>query len=106
PADFRAFYHQRYENSNIAKGYDLYFKGMEITTGAIREHRYEVLKKQALDKGNTLEKIQFYLYFFKFGCAPHGGFGIGLDRMTMLMLNLSSLKEAMYIFRGPTRIKP
>ncbi|MBR4406753.1 MAG: aspartate--tRNA(Asn) ligase [Clostridia bacterium] len=106
PADFRAFYHQRYENSNIAKGYDLYFKGMEITTGAIREHRYEVLKQQALDKGNTLEKIQFYLDFFKYGCAPHGGFGIGLDRMTMLMLNLSSLKEAMYIFRGPTRIKP
>ena len=106
PADFRAFYHQRYENSNIAKGYDLYFKGMEITTGAIREHRYEILKAQALEKGNTLEKIQFYLDFFKYGCAPHGGFGIGLDRMTMLMLNLSSLKEAMYIFRGPTRIKP
>lgn len=106
PADFRAFYHQRYPNSNIAKGYDLYFKGMEITTGAIREHRYEILKQQAIAKGNSQEKIQFYLDFFKYGCAPHGGFGIGLDRMTMLMLNLSSLKEAMYIFRGPTRIKP
>lgn len=106
PADFRAFYHQKYPNTNIAKGYDLYWKGMEITTGAIREHRYEVLKKQALEKGNTEEKLKFYLDFFKYGCPPHGGFGIGLDRMTLLMLNLSSLKESMYIFRGPTRIKP
>lgn len=106
PADFRAFYHQRYENTNIAKGFDLYYKGMEITTGAIREHRYEVLKTQALAKGNSQEKIQFYLDFFKYGCAPHGGFGIGLDRMTMLMMNIPTIKEAMYIFRGPTRIKP
>lgn len=106
PADFRAFYHQRYENTNIAKGFDLYYKGMEITTGAIREHRYEVLKTQALAKGNSQEKIQFYLDFFRYGCAPHGGFGIGLDRMTMLMMNIPTIKEAMYIFRGPTRIKP
>lgn len=106
PADFRAFYHQRYPNSNIAKGYDLYYKGMEITTGAIREHRYEILKNQGLAKGNSQEKIQFYLDFFKYGCPPHGGFGIGLDRMTMIMLNIPTIKEAMYIFRGPTRIKP
>ena len=106
PADFRAFYHMRKPNSNIAKGYDLYYKGMEITTGAVREHRYEVLKAQALEKGNSLSGIQFYLDFFKYGCAPHGGFGIGLDRITMLILNLSTIKESMYIFRGPTRIKP
>lgn len=106
PADFRAFYHMRYPNSNIAKGYDLYYKGMEITTGAIREHRYNILTKQALEKGNTQDKIQFYLDFFKYGAPPHGGFGIGLDRMTMLILNLSTIKESMYIFRGPTRIKP
>ncbi|MDD4815912.1 MAG: aspartate--tRNA(Asn) ligase [Clostridia bacterium] len=106
PADIRAFYHMRNGNSNIAKGYDLYFKGMEITTGAVREHRYEILTKQALAKGNSQEKIQFYLDFFKYGCPPHGGFGLGLDRITMLLLNIPSIKESMYIFRGPTRIKP
>lgn len=106
PADFRAFYHMRYEGTNIAKGYDLYWKGMEITTGAIREHRYDILTKQALEKGNTKEKLDFYLDFFKYGCPPHGGFGIGLDRLTMLTLNIPTIKEAMYIFRGPTRIKP
>ena len=106
PADFRAFYQKRYEGKNITQSFDLYFKGMEITTGSLREHRYEQLLKQALEHGNTQENIQFYLDFFKFGCAPHGGFGIGLDRMTMLMLNLSTIKEAMYIFRGPTRFNP
>lgn len=106
PADFRAFYQKRYEGTNITQSYDLYFKGIEITTGSLREHRYEQLTKQAIQHGNTQEKIQFYLDFFRYGCAPHGGFGIGLDRMTMLMLNLSSLKESMYIFRGPTRFNP
>lgn len=106
PADFRAFYQKRYEGTNITQSYDLYFKGMEITTGSLREHRYKQLTKQALQMGNTQENIQFYLDFFRYGCAPHGGFGIGLDRITMLMLNLSSLKESMYIFRGPTRFNP
>ena len=106
PADFRAFYQKRHEGKNITQSYDLYYKGMEITTGSLREHRYEKLLQQALAHGNSQENIQFYLDFFKFGCAPHGGFGIGLDRMTMLMLNLSSLKESMYIFRGPTRFNP
>lgn len=106
PADFRAFYQKRYEGTNITQSFDLYYKGMEITTGSLREHRYDQLLKQAIERGNTQENIQFYLDFFKFGCAPHGGFGIGLDRMTMLMLGLSTIKEAMYIFRGPTRFNP
>ena len=106
PSDFRAFYQKRYEGTKITQSFDLYFKGMEITTGSLREHRYEQLTKQALEHGNTQENIQFYLDFFRYGCAPHGGFGIGLDRMTMLMLNLSSIKESMYIFRGPTRFNP
>lgn len=107
PADFRAFYHMRDENNpTLAKGYDLYWKGMEITTGAVREHRYQKLVEQALEKGNSKEKLDFYLDFFKYGCPPHGGFGIGLDRLTMLLLNIPTIKEAMFIFRGPTRIKP
>ncbi|MBR5226518.1 MAG: aspartate--tRNA(Asn) ligase [Clostridia bacterium] len=106
PSDFRAFYQKRYEGTKITQSFDLYFKGMEITTGSLREHRYEQLTKQAIEHGNTQENIQFYLDFFRYGCAPHGGFGIGLDRMTMLMLNLSSIKESMYIFRGPTRFNP
>ena len=67
--------------------------------------RYEVLKRQCEEKGLGKD-VEFYLNFFKYGCPPHGGFGIGVDRLTMLLLNLPSLKEEMFIFRGPNRIEP
>ena len=103
PKDKRAFYHLR--KDDVPQGYDLIWKGIEITTGAQREHRYDILKKQAEEKG--LDKdVQFYLEFFKYGCPPHGGFGLGVDRITMLLLNVASLKEAEFLFRGPDRLTP
>jgi aspartyl-tRNA synthetase len=99
----RAFYHLR--KDGIPQGYDLIWKGVEITTGAQREHRYDVLKAQAEEKG--LDKdVEFYLQFFKYGCQPHGGFGLGLDRITMNLLELANIKESMFVFRGPDRITP
>jgi len=104
PADKRAFYHMRDENGELL-GYDLIWKGVEITTGAQREHRYEILASQAKEKG--LDKdVEFYLEFFKYGCPAHGGFGLGIDRITMLLLGIESIKEAMFIFRGPNRLNP
>ncbi len=102
-ASERAFYHMRDENG-VPQGYDLIWRGVEITTGAQREHRYEVLKKQAEEKG-LADDVKFYLEFFKYGCPPHGGFGIGIDRITMLFLGLS-IKEAEFLFRGPNRLTP
>jgi len=102
-AEKRAFYHMRDENG-IPQGYDLIWRGVEITTGAQREHRYEVLKRQAKERGLE-EDVQFYLEFFKYGCPPHGGFGIGVDRLTMLLLGIH-IKEAMFVFRGPNRLHP
>ena len=102
-ASKRAFYHMR--KNGVPQGYDLMWKGVEITTGAQREHRYEILKEQAKEKG--LDKdVEFYLQFFKYGCPPHGGFGLGLDRITMNLLELENLKEAMFLFRGPERLTP
>ena len=102
-AEKRAFYHMRDENG-VPMGYDLIWRGVEITTGAQREHRYDVLKKLAAEKGLE-EDVRFYLEFFKYGCPPHGGFGIGIDRLTMLLLNLG-IKDAMFLFRGPNRLHP
>ena len=99
----RAFYHMRDENGNPL-GYDLIWRGTEITTGAQREHRYDRLKKQADEKGLG-EDVKFYLEFFRYGCPPHGGFGLGIDRLTMLIFGLS-IKETEFLFRGPNRITP
>lgn len=99
----RAFYHMR-DEKGVPCGYDLIWKGCEITTGAQREHRYDVLKKQADEKGLT-DDVKFYLDFFKYGCPPHGGFGIGVDRITMLLFN-EGIKDSMFIFRGPDRLNP
>lgn len=102
-AEKRAFYHMRDENG-VPMGYDLIWRGVEITTGAQREHRAEVLKKQAEEKG-LAEDVKFYLEFFQYGCPPHGGFGIGVDRLTMLLMGLT-IKDAMFLFRGPNRLTP
>ncbi len=99
----RAFYHMRDERG-VPCGYDLIWRGVEITTGAQREHRYDVLKAQAEEKG-LADDVKFYLEFFKYGCPPHGGFGIGIDRLTMLFLGLS-IKEVQFLFRGPNRLTP
>ena len=99
----RAFYHMR-DEKGVPCGYDLIWKGCEITTGAQREHRYEILKVQAAEKGLGKD-IEFYLNFFKYGVPPHGGFAIGIDRMTMLIFNVG-IKEAEYLFRGPDRLNP
>ena len=100
PAEKRAFYHMR--KNGVLQGYDLIWKGVEITTGAQREHRYDILKEQAKEKG--LDKdVEFYLEFFKYGCPPHGGFGLGIDRLTMLLLEITTIKEVQFLFRGPNR---
>ena len=99
----RAFYHMR--ENDVPMGYDLIWKGTEITTGAQREHRYDILKKQAEEK-NLTKDVEFYLEFFKYGCPSHGGFAIGIDRFIMLLLNIATVKEEMFLFRGPNRLTP
>lgn len=108
PMSVRPFYSMRKEtNPKYSKTYDLYFKDVEITSGAQREHRADILEKQIAEKGinpDTMRKN--YIDFFKYGCPPHGGFGMGLDRITMLLLDLPSLKESMFIFRNSERLNP
>lgn len=102
-AEKRAFYHMRDDNGTPL-GYDLIWKGTEITTGAQREHRYDILTKQAKEKGLDND-VKYYLEFFRYGCPPHGGFGMGVDRITMMLLNIS-IKDVMFLFRGPNRLTP
>ena len=98
----RPFYHMR--ENGVPQGYDLLWRGVEITSGAQREHRYDLLKAQTEEQGLG-EDVRFYLEFFRYGCPPHGGFAIGVDRLTMLLLGIG-IKEAMFLFRGPNRLTP
>ncbi|MDL5351488.1 aspartate--tRNA(Asn) ligase [Microbacterium sp. zg-YB36] len=104
--EIRAFYHMRDAETGLTKSYDLLFKGVEITTGAQREHRVDVLIEQAREKGLEPEHLDFYFDFFRFGAPPHGGFGMGLARVMMLLLGQDSIREVTYLFRGPTRLAP
>lgn len=107
PVSSRPFYHMRYnEKSQITMSFDLIWKGIEITTGAQREHRYDQLVSQALSKGLALEPINTYLQSFKYGCPPHGGCGIGLTRLLMILLGVKSVREVTFLYRGPNRLTP
>ena len=106
-SSIRPFYHMRHaDDAGLTNSYDLIFNGVEISTGAQREHRIDVLIEQARDKGLDPEELDFYLDFFRYGVPPHGGFGMGLSRVLMLLLKLPNLREATYLFRGPTRLLP
>lgn len=106
-SSIRPFYHMRHaDNPDLTNSYDLVYGGVEISTGAQREHRIEILEAQARQKGLDPEELGFYLDFFRYGVPPHGGFGMGLVRVLMIMLGLSNVRESTYLFRGPTRLQP
>jgi len=107
PVSVRPFYHMRDENNkSLTKSFDLLWNGSEVTTGAQREHRYDVLVKQARQKKMNIKKLQFYLDFFKYGCPPHGGYGMGANRMIMKLFNVNNVRDAMFVYRGVKRLTP
>ena len=107
PWAVRPFYHMRKRgNRNVTLSYDLLYKGLEITTGAQREHRYGVLAEQAKEKGLDTEKLAFYLNFFKYGAPPHGGLGMGLARTIKQLLGMDSIQEVTLVPRDPNRLYP
>jgi nondiscriminating aspartyl-tRNA synthetase len=107
PTTVRPFYHMRHpDQPTLTKSFDLLWRGIELTTGAQREHRYEQLLAQARDKGVETGPIQYYLDFFRFGAPPHGGFGFGLTRLLMQLLGQDNVREVTFLYRGPHRLEP
>jgi nondiscriminating aspartyl-tRNA synthetase len=107
PISVRPFYHMRHaDDPTLTRSFDLLWKGLEVTTGAQREHRYDVLMEQVREKGLNPEPIRSYLDCFRYGMPPHGGYGFGLTRMLMVMLGLSNVREVTYLYRGPNRLSP
>ncbi|HEY2397602.1 MAG TPA: aspartate--tRNA(Asn) ligase [Solirubrobacteraceae bacterium] len=107
PTTVRPFYHMRHpDQPTLTRSFDLLWRGIELTTGAQREHRYEQLLAQARDKGVDTDSIQYYLDFFRFGAPPHGGFGFGLTRLMMQLLGQDNVREVTFLYRGPHRLEP
>lgn len=115
PAETRPFYTMREQPRSVgpalSRSFDLLWRGLEITSGCQREHVAAQVRRQAIDSGMPPDLIQsylvpHYLVLFEHGCPPHGGFGIGLERLVMALLGLPSIEDASFVFRGLGRLTP
>ncbi len=107
PFKVKPFYVMRVEKeSQWARSIDLIYKGLEISTGGQREHRYERLIEQAKEKGLDLENLKWFTDFFKYGAPPHGGFSMGIERATASLLNIENIRETTLFPRAPERLIP
>lgn len=109
PASEMKFYHRaKAGNPEVAERCDLLFRGVEIATGSMREHRYEVLLAQLQSIGADPEHpgFRYYLQAFRYGMPPHGGFGMGLERLTQKLIGLQNVKEASLFPRDINRLAP
>ncbi|MCQ5363219.1 MAG: aspartate--tRNA(Asn) ligase [Candidatus Methanomethylicia archaeon] len=107
PFKVKPFYVMRVdEEPQWARSVDLIYKGLEVSSGGQREHRYEKIMEQLREKGISLVGMQWFTEHFKYGAPPHGGFNIGIERMTMQLLDLSNVREAALFPRTPERLLP
>ncbi|MDQ2827398.1 MAG: aspartate--tRNA(Asn) ligase, partial [Actinomycetota bacterium] len=107
PEALRPFYHMRTKDgSGLTRSFDLLWNGLEITTGAQREHRHDRLVAQAGRNPSRLDVVAPYLDFFRHGCPPHGGFGLGLSRLLMCLLGVADVREVTYLHRDRGRLTP
>jgi aspartyl-tRNA synthetase len=105
PHKDRAFYHMKNpKNPKLALGFDLFWKGIEITSGAQREHRVDELVKNAKERGIETKELEDYFDYFRYGCPPHGGFAIGTERLLMKMLGYGSILETTFLPNTPNRL--
>ena len=94
------------EDTRFTLSFDLLFHGLEITTGGQRIHDYNALLKKIEDRGMETEGMEQYLDTFKYGMPPHGGLGIGLERLTMQLLGEENVREACLFPRDLNRLEP
>jgi aspartyl-tRNA synthetase len=104
PRKVRAFYIMM--DGPVSRGFDLDFMGLEMCSGGQREHRIDVLKKMLKEKGYDVSAFDFYLNIFKYGAPPHGGVGIGIERILTSLLGLSNIREAILFPRDTKRLIP
>ncbi|ASJ10936.1 aspartate--tRNA(Asn) ligase [Thermococcus sp. P6] len=107
PSEAKPFYIMKYDDRpEISRSFDLEYRGVEITSGGQREHRVDVLVEQIREKGLDPGSFEFYLKAFRYGMPPHGGFGLGAERLIKQMLNLNNIREVILFPRDRRRLTP
>jgi aspartyl-tRNA synthetase len=106
PFKKKPFYVRKEDDSDYARSVDLYYKGIEMSSGGQRENRYKNLMENVKVKKMNPKYVEWFTEFFKYGVPPHGGFSIGIERITMVLLNLENVREAVLFPRDTERLTP
>jgi aspartyl-tRNA synthetase len=107
PLSVRPFYTMPCpDNPKLSNSYDFFIRGQEIVSGAQRIHDADLLEAQAMGKGISIADIADYIQSFRHGAMPHGGGGVGLERVVMLLLGLPNIRKTAWFPRDPKRIAP
>ena len=107
PFKIKPFYVMKQDKEGKwARSMDLYFRELELSSGGQREHRYEEILKNAKGKGMNPGEIEWFAKFFKYGVPPHGGFSIGVERLTQSILGVANIRECTLFPRDPERLMP
>lgn len=107
PFKVKPFYVMRVdEEPQWARSVDLIYRGLELSSGGQREHRYSKIVEQLREKEMTVEVMEWFTKFFKYGAPPHGGFCLGIERFIMQLLDIANVREAALFPRAPERLLP
>ena len=107
PSKAKPFYVMRVdEDPEHARSVDLNYRGIELSSGGQRENRYDKLMEQVKEKGVNVEEVEWFTKFFKYGVPPHGGFAIGIERLTMSLLNIKNIRDCVLFPRDTERNEP
>ncbi len=106
PFKVKPFYVYCEEGEKYARSTDLYYRGMEMSSGGQRENRYDKLIKNVKERNLPLKSVDWFTKFFKYGVPSHGGFALGIERITMVLLGLENIREAVLFARDPGRLTP
>ncbi len=107
PFKIKPFYVMRVDQEpEWARSVDLYYKGLELSSGGQREHRYEKIMQAVKEKGMKPTEVEWFTKFFQYGVPPHGGFALGMERLTMNLLNIENIRDCVLFPRDPERLVP
>lgn len=106
PHKIKPFYVRGEDGSEYARSTDLYYKGIEMSSGGQREERYGKLIKNVKERKIDSKSVEWFTKFFKYGVPPHGGFAVGVERLTMVLLGLQNVREACLFPRDTERLVP